>query len=300
MAAGREDALVRGLLTGIAAFRWLAWAWMAFVLLVSRDELDGGRPWLAVGLVGAALVVTAVDGVLVRTDPDRLLTTAVIVAELAVGFALGAGDDWAFAGDHPQSLGSVWPLAGVLTAGVKWGGRGGAIAGAVVGLGRLFGDLVEVRNTEPIGDLTVTASSTFVLYALAGGVAGYAAVKLREAEREISMVQAREEVARTLHDGVLQTLAVVQRRASDPDLVRLARDQERELREYLFGAGAARRRARPAAAAGGGALRGPLRRPRPGGGGRRPAQAVRRSGGGAGRCRVEALTNAGKHGGARR
>ena len=235
MPGGREDALVRGLLTGIAAFRWLAWAWMAFVLLVSRDELDGGRPWLAVGLVGAALVVTAVDGVLVRTDPDRLLTTGVIVAELAVGFALGAGDDWAFAGDHPQSLGSVWPLAGVLTAGVKWGGRGGAIAGAVVGLGRLFGDLVEVRNTEPIGDLTVTASSTFVLYALAGGVAGYAAVKLREAEREISMAQAREEVARTLHDGVLQTLAVVQRRASDPDLVRLARDQERELREYLFG-----------------------------------------------------------------
>ena len=38
------------------------------------------------------------------------------------GFALGAGDDWAFAGDHPQSLGSVWPLAGVLTAGVAWGG----------------------------------------------------------------------------------------------------------------------------------------------------------------------------------
>ena len=236
MPAAREDALVRGLLTGIAAFRWLAWGWMAFVLLVSRDELEGGRPWLAYGLVGAALVVTAVTGVLVRTDPDRLLTTSIIVAELVVGFALGAGDDWAFAGDHPQSLGSVWPLAGVLTAGVRWGGRGGAIAGAVVGLGRLFGDLVEQRDTTPIGELTVTGASTFVLYALAGGVAGYASVKLREAEREISMVQAREEVARTLHDGVLQTLAVVQRRASDPELARLARDQERELREYLFGA----------------------------------------------------------------
>ena len=97
-------------------------------------------------LVGAALVVTAVTGFLARTDPDRLLATAMIVAELAVGFALGAGDDWAFAGDHPQSLGSVWPLAGVLTAGVRWGGRGGAIAGAVVGLGRLFGALVEVSN----------------------------------------------------------------------------------------------------------------------------------------------------------
>lgn len=244
---GREDALVRGLLTGIAAFRWLAWAWMAFVLLVSREELEGGRPWLAILLVSAALVVTGAAGVLVRADPGRLLTTSFIVAELAVGLALGAGDDLSFAGQHPQSLGSVWPLAGVFTAGVRWAGRGGVIAGAVVGLGRLFGELVEERNADPLDPITtalgdldldaiVTGTSTLVLYALAGGAAGYAAVKMREAERQISIVQAREEVARTLHDGVLQTLAVVQRRASDPDLARLARDQERELREYLFGA----------------------------------------------------------------
>lgn len=232
---GREDSLVRGLLTGVAAFRWLAWSWMAIVLIVSRRELEGGRPWLAVLLVAAALVVTAVIAVVGQVRPDALLSTPLILAELAVGFALGAGDDWAFGGDHPQSLGSVWPLAGVLTAGVLWAGRGGAAAGAVVGLGRLFGDLVEVRTTKPITELTVTASSTFVLYALAGGVAGYAVVKLREAERQISTAQAREEVARTLHDGVLQTLAVVQRRASDPDLSRLAREQERELREFLFG-----------------------------------------------------------------
>ena len=249
MAAEREDALVRGLLTGIAAFRWLAWAWMTIVLVVSRSELDHGRPWLAYVLITAALVVTAVDGMLLRSAPSQLLTTAVIVAELAVGFALGAGDDWAFEGSHPQSLGSVWPLAGIFTAGVRWAGRGGAVAGVFVGLGGSFAALVEVSNptdsvraSDRIADLEVTAtsvvqaSSSVVLYALAGGVAGYAVVKLREAERQISMVQAREEVARTLHDGVLQTLAVVQRRASDDDLVRLARDQERELREYLFGA----------------------------------------------------------------
>jgi signal transduction histidine kinase len=242
--AGREDALVRGLLTGIAAFRWLAWAWMALVLVVSRDDVD--RIWLAALLVAAAFIVSGLTGVLVRTDPDRLLSTGVIVAELAVGVALGAGDDWVFFGEHPQSLGSVWPLAGVLTAGVRWAGRGGAIAGAVVGLGRLVGELIEERNADPLDPITdavrdvdasaiVTGTSTLVLYALAGGAAGYAAVKLREAERHISLVQAREEVARTLHDGVLQTLAVVQRRASDPDLARLARDQERELRDYLFG-----------------------------------------------------------------
>jgi signal transduction histidine kinase len=237
MPAAREDALVRGLLTGIAAFRWLAWSWMAIVLLFSRRDLDGpgGRPWLAVLLVGAALAVNAGATYLVRTDAERLLTLPALATELAVGFALGAGDGWAFAHDHAQSLGSVWPLAGVLTAGVALAGRGGAVAGVVVGLGRLCGDLLQARSTEPLGDLSVSASSTFVLYALAGGAAGYATVKLREAERQISTAQAREEVARTLHDGVLQTLAVVQRRATDPDLARLARDQERELREYLFG-----------------------------------------------------------------
>ncbi len=154
--------------------------------------------------------------------------------------ALSVGDGLAYAGPHPQSLGSAWPLAGILSAGVVAAGRGGAVAGIVVGLGRLAGAALE--STSGPGwddDATVSALSTIVLYALAGGVAGFATVKLREAERRISVASAREEVARTLHDGVLQTLAVVQRRAGDPELARLAHDQERELREFLFGAGVA-------------------------------------------------------------
>jgi signal transduction histidine kinase len=48
----------------------------------------------------------------------------------------------------------------------------------------------------------------------------------------------RAEVAARIHDSVLQTLALVQRHASDaPRVTALARRQERELRRWLYGSG---------------------------------------------------------------
>jgi signal transduction histidine kinase len=215
-----EDALVRSLLTGIAVFRWLAWVWLVVVLALNRSELSepAARPAVAVVLAGVALVVTAADTALLSVDPRRLLAP--------VGLAYNGVA-------HPQTLSSAWPLAGVLTAGVALRWRGGVVAGAVIGLGTGLGELLEPGRWTDSD--TISVVSNMVLYALAGLVAGFVVTRLREAERRISLAQAREEVARTLHDGVLQTLAVVQRRTQDPDIVRLAHDQERELREFLYG-----------------------------------------------------------------
>ena len=50
------------------------------------------------------------------------------------------------------------------------------------------------------------------------------------------LADARADMAAHLHDSVLQTLALIQRQASDPKAVAsLARRQERELRSWLYG-----------------------------------------------------------------
>jgi signal transduction histidine kinase len=298
----REDALVRSLLTGVAVFRWLAWAWMAVLLVVNRSELGEprARPAVALVLVGTALLVTVVDTVLLRTDPARLLALPAVAAEVAVAFALEVGDELAYNGvSHPQRLSSAWPLAAVLTAGIAFRAGGGVVAGAAIGIGRALG--VALGPGGWTDRDTVSTVSTVVLYALAGLVAGFVTTRLREAERRMSLAQAREEVARTLHDGVLQTLAVVQRRAQDPDVVRLAHEQERDLRDFLFGV--------PGSVGGGGDLGARLRaaaarfEDRYGGTARvvlapdtppLPPRTVEALAGAVG----EALANAGKHGGA--
>ncbi len=227
----------RSVLQGLVAFRWGAWLWMAAVLVVSRRDLD--EPGLAIALVAAALAVTVVDTVLVRRRPAALLTAGPVLAELAVGAALLLGDGWAYGPHHAfstsQSLGSVWPLAGILGAGVALGPVVAAGAGVALGLARVVATVVNGVHIDT-GGKVLSLTNTVVFYALGGAAAGYLAGLLRLAESQISAARLREEVARTLHDGVLQTLTVVERRTDDPVLARLAREQERDLREYLFGA----------------------------------------------------------------
>src|SRR5947209_506740 len=129
----------RSTLQGLAAFRWGAWLWMATVLLVSRDQLE--HAWLALALVGLALAVTAADTALLRARPPALCRPGPVVAELAVGVLLVLCDGLAYGKGHAfstsQSLGSVWPLAGVLGAGIAVGPTAAAGPGAGAGAARL-------------------------------------------------------------------------------------------------------------------------------------------------------------------
>jgi len=57
-----------------------------------------------------------------------------------------------------------------------------------------------------------------------------------EAKQLELIAETRADMAAHLHDSVLQTLAVIQKSAADPATVaRLARRQEKELREWLYG-----------------------------------------------------------------
>jgi signal transduction histidine kinase len=204
---------------GVAALRLAAWAWLALVTVAERDRLS--RPGVAAALLTAVLVWSVY-----ATLHRRWFAWG----DLILGAALLAADRHVYGGDHPQGFGGAWPLVGAIAAGLAWGPWFGVGGGIALGVARAAG------NADAA---TISLVSSGVLYALAGGVAGFVAERLRRAESEVAAAQAREDVARTLHDGVLQTLAIVQRRSGDPELVHLARDQERELREWLFGSGPA-------------------------------------------------------------
>ncbi|PRY14037.1 phage shock protein C (PspC) family protein [Kineococcus rhizosphaerae] len=94
-----------------------------------------------------------------------------------------------------------------------------------------------------VGDVGTFWQSTLAGAVVLGGVGLVAApwvVRLWQdlgAERAaLAREQQRAEFAAHVHDSVLQTLALIQKRAGDPgEVARLARRQERELRQWLYG-----------------------------------------------------------------
>lgn len=115
---------------------------------------------------------------------------------------------------------------------------GGAVS-LTIGAGMVIGGLGVTILWWDTGGMA--GSLTAVILTLAGVVvlAGPGVLRLWEsaAQSRAEKVAAEEraEIASRLHDSVLQTLALIQKRAGNPEEVaRLARGQERELRGWLF------------------------------------------------------------------
>jgi signal transduction histidine kinase len=225
-----EQVLVRGLLRAIAVFRWFCVAWAGVALFFRRDDLDTHAVW-AWSLIGLMVLTSALLNFELLRAPERLLHPLAIGGELAVSAIVLVGDGLVFSDGRVQSLPWAWPQAAVMTAGLAFGWRGGFIAGLWTAAWSYIGEGLILGRT----DLGISLASKSGLFILVGVLSGYLADRLRKAEREISTARAREEMARQLHDGVLQTLAVIQRRSSDPELSTLARDQEHDLRAFLAG-----------------------------------------------------------------
>jgi len=212
---------------GVVAFRGLAlgWAWVG--LFLERDHLN--HPWPAVGALAAATAFTVWLAVIVSLRAQTTFSPLFVVGELTLGAGLLVADGVVYDVMRQQSLPWAWPAAGIITAAIAGGIRWGLAASAVVALASIAGESL-LRDTP---EWTTGAASKSALFVLAGVAAGAVASRLRDAERAISLARSREETARVLHDGVLQTLAVIARRSTDENLRALAAEQEQELRTYV-------------------------------------------------------------------
>ncbi len=179
-------------------------------------------------MVAWTVVVTAL-----LADPHRR-TPGLLAVDLAVAAGLLlAGllvQERSAIADGEPTLTLSWGAVPV----IAWAVLRGPLAGGLAAL------VMCAATVAWRADVTRPTIGSCVLLLLVGVVVGHVVALARRAEvayaeavqREAAQAE-REHLARQVHDGVLQVLALVERRAGDPELVRLARDQESALRGLL-------------------------------------------------------------------
>ncbi len=227
--------------------------------------LSGGLGVLAYGLAWAVLPVEGSDQSVGERVRDRragwetalgaallVLSALLVFRELGVWFSdaivwpvvlasAGAAVIWRQSAGSPRVASLPVPersrARSVTVPRIGAGAVGRAALGAtlVIGAAILFLQANDVLG--PARDVVLAAVVIVIGLALILAPWWLRLVRTLAAERtERVRSQERAELAAHLHDSVLQTLTLIQRRAGDPQAVAgLARSQERELRAWLQG-----------------------------------------------------------------
>jgi signal transduction histidine kinase len=195
---------------GLVVYRVVALA-AAVVNLVRLGD-GWARPTLGATVVALMVVWTAASSIryLRRGDTGAAVVDLVVTA-VATGSTVLVETPAQIAAGEPV-ITTVWSAGPVLALAVALGWRGGLV-GAVVTVGVLFG----VRRTVDT-DLLFDAQ----LLLVAGLAVGLAADTMRRSVEQLRAAAAREaataereRLARGIHDGVLQVLALVRRRGDE-------------------------------------------------------------------------------------
>lgn len=237
------DGLEATLWRGAGVFRFLALA--VAVPTALADVSDSASPPLVVVI----LVTMAAWTVVSTIAYARRISRVVLAADLAVAMACLLGSIPAEGVVRMQNgeptVPGIWVAATVLAWALAWGVPGGLVAAGALSVGNVVirGVLADVFPGRTFDSI--------LLLLLAGALVGYVAALARRAERVLAegiRLQAataeRERLARQIHDGVLQVLALVQRRGAElggdaAELGRLAGEQEVSLRRLVTSQSAA-------------------------------------------------------------
>ncbi|CAN5480239.1 DUF5931 domain-containing protein [soil metagenome] len=192
--------------------------------------------WVVVGvIVGWTLLATWAYDVPARRGLPLLVVDLTVAAAALLSTPFVQSD--AMLERHASTMPSFWVIPAVLAWAVLRGWRGGMATAVLMSLLDL-----SVRT-----NLNGTTWGNIFLLLLAAGVVGYSTGLIREesearaeAERIAAGMVGRARLARAVHDGVLQVLALVQRRGSElgddgAELGRLAGEQEVALRALVQG-----------------------------------------------------------------
>jgi len=214
-------------------------AWLV-IPMVGEDDSIARRALAdrrAIGLAlafaaGLAAVLLTLDALGFSVAAGLIWPVSLGVAGLVVVWRLADGDERAFL----RELVEQTPLLATAEHRTRRGTVTRVLVGTVLVVAGL-GGLVAARHA--------TVATLESVVAAGAVIAGFLVVfgpwwlrlarDLASERRERVRTEERADMAAAVHDSVLQTLALIQRAATDPRAVtRLARAQERELRAWLF------------------------------------------------------------------